>query len=62
MHNRGQFVVSGTRIAEMAVEPEKVVTLTFTPRKEGRFEIGCRLARGEGSHYTAGTRGQRIVN
>ncbi len=62
VHSKGQFAISGTRIAEVAVEPGKTVTLTFTPAKKGRFEIGCHLPTGGGgSHYTAGMKGTLIV-
>ena len=61
VHSRGQFAVSGTRIAEVDVEAGKTVTLTFTPGKKGRFEIGCHLPTGGTSHYTAGMKGQLIV-
>jgi len=61
VHRRYDFVVSGTRLAEVAVEPGKTVTLTFTPGKKGRFEIGCHLPTGRGSHYAAGMKGLLIV-
>ncbi|MDQ7844454.1 MAG: hypothetical protein QN141_08635 [Armatimonadota bacterium] len=61
VHRRYDFVVSGTRLAEVAVEPGKTVTLTFTPVKKGRFEIGCHLPTGGGSHYAAGMKGLFIV-
>lgn len=61
VHSKGQFVVSGTRIAEVGVESGKTVTLTFTPGKRGRFEIGCHLPGAGASHYTAGMKGQLIV-
>jgi uncharacterized cupredoxin-like copper-binding protein len=61
VHSRGMFAISGTRIAEVAVEPGKIVTLTFTPGRRGTFEIGCHLPTGGASHYTAGMKGQLIV-
>jgi uncharacterized cupredoxin-like copper-binding protein len=61
VHSKGMFAISGTRIAEVAVEPGKTVTLTFTPGRKGRFEIGCHLPTGGASHYTAGMKGQLIV-
>ena len=61
VRSRGQFAISGTRIAEVDVEAGKTVTLTFTPGKMGRFEIGCHLPTGGTSHYTAGMKGQLIV-
>ncbi|HXF83492.1 MAG TPA: cupredoxin domain-containing protein [bacterium] len=61
VHRRYDFVVSGTRLAEVAVEPGKTVTLTFTPVKKGRFEIGCHLPAAGGSHYAAGMKGLLIV-
>lgn len=61
-HSRGEFVVSGTRLAEVAVQAGKKVTLTFIPGKKGTFEIGCHLSgHGEASHYTAGMKGTLIV-
>jgi uncharacterized cupredoxin-like copper-binding protein len=62
VHVRGEFVVAGTRLSEVAVEPGKKVTLTFTPARKGTFEIGCHLATGGGgSHYTAGMKGTLVV-
>lgn len=62
IHRRGEFTVSGTRIAEVAVEPGKKVTLTFTPTRKGTFEIGCQLSTGGGgSHAKAGMVGTLIV-
>ncbi|HXF81872.1 MAG TPA: plastocyanin/azurin family copper-binding protein [bacterium] len=61
IHRKYDFVVSGTRVAEVAVEPGKTVTLTFTPVKKGRFEIGCHLPTGGTSHYTAGMKGALTV-
>jgi len=61
VHSKGQFAISGTRVAEVSVETGKTVTLTFTPGKKGRFEIGCHLPTGGTSHYTAGMKGQLIV-
>jgi uncharacterized cupredoxin-like copper-binding protein len=62
VHRRGEFVVSATRIAEVAVEPGKKVTLTFTPTRKGTFEIGCQLSTGGGgSHAKAGMVGTLIV-
>ena len=61
VHSKGQFAISGTRVAEVGVETGKTVTLTFTPGKKGRFEIGCHLPTGGTSHYKAGMKGQLIV-
>ncbi len=62
VHVRGEFVVAGTRLSEIGVEPGKRVTLTFTPTRKGTFEIGCHLATGGGgSHYTAGMKGTLVV-
>lgn len=62
VHSRGEFVVAGTRLSEVAVEPGKKVTLTFTPTRKGTFEIGCHLTGGGGgSHYTAGQKGTLVV-
>ncbi|MDR7521443.1 MAG: hypothetical protein QN168_03155 [Armatimonadota bacterium] len=62
VHRRGDLVVTGTRIAEVGVEPGKRVTLTFTPTRRGTFEIGCHLATGGGgSHYQAGMKGTLVV-
>lgn len=62
IHRRGEFIVSGTRIAEVAVEPGKKVTLTFTPTRKGTFEITCQLSTGGGgSHAQAGMVGTLIV-
>lgn len=61
VHRKNDFAMSGTRVAEVAVNPGMTVTLTFTPVKKGRFEIGCHLPTGGTSHYTAGMKGQLIV-
>jgi uncharacterized cupredoxin-like copper-binding protein len=62
VHRRGEFVVSATRIAEVAVEPGKKVTLTFTPTRKGTFEIACQLSTGGGgSHAKAGMVGTLVV-
>lgn len=62
VHVRGEFIVSGTRIAEVAVETGKKVTLTFTPTKKGTFEIACQLSTaGGGSHAKAGMIGTLVV-
>lgn len=61
VHTRGQFAVSSTSVAEVAVDPGKTVTLTFTPARKGTFEFACLLSTGGGSHYTAGMKGRLIV-
>lgn len=62
VHRRGQFAVAGTSISEVALEPGERITLTFTPKRKGRFEIGCHLRAGAGeSHYNAGMKGLLIV-
>lgn len=62
VHVRGEFVVAGTRLSEIGLEPGKKVTLTFTPTRKGTFEIGCHLATGGGgSHYAAGMKGTLVV-
>lgn len=61
VHTRGEFVVAGTRVSEVGVEPGKKVTLTFTPGRKGTFEIGCHLSTGAASHYTAGMKAKLIV-
>jgi uncharacterized cupredoxin-like copper-binding protein len=62
VHRRGEFVITATRIAEVAVEPGKKVTLTFTPTRKGTVEIACQLSTGGGgSHAQAGMVGTLIV-
>ena len=61
VHSKGQFAISGTRVAEVGVETGKTVTLTFIPSKKGRFEIGCHLPGAGASHFKAGMKGQLIV-
>jgi len=62
LHNRGEFALDVTRLASVAVEPGKVVTLTFTPTKRGTFEIGCQLSTGgAGTHFKAGMGGLFVV-
>jgi uncharacterized cupredoxin-like copper-binding protein len=49
-------------IAEVALEPGKKVTLTFTPTRKGTFEIACQLSTGGGgSHAKAGMVGTLVV-
>lgn len=61
VHSRYEFVVAGTRISEVGVEPGKKVTLTFTPGRKGTFEVGCHLTAGAASHYAAGMKAKLIV-
>ncbi len=61
VHVKDQFIVSGSRIAEVALEPGKTVILTFTPKRKGTFEVGCHLTSGGGSHYRFGMLAQLIV-
>ncbi|MDR7543243.1 MAG: hypothetical protein QN120_03210 [Armatimonadota bacterium] len=62
VHDRGVFVVSGTSVAEVSLEPGQKVTVTFTPSRKGAFEFGCHLATGGGgSHYKAGMKGTLVV-
>ena len=62
VHRRGDFVVSGTRIAEVALGPGEKVTLTFTPTKKGTFVIACQLSTAAGAtHFNAGMGGTLVV-
>lgn len=61
VHSKGFMVVGATRVSEVGVETGKTVTLTFTPVKKGRFEIGCHLPTGGTTHYTAGMKATLIV-
>lgn len=57
VHNRGEFVVGGTHVSEISLEPGKTVRLTFIPQKKGVFEMGCHAT----GHYQAGMKGTLIV-
>jgi len=62
LHNRGEFALDATRLASVAVEPGKVVTLTFTPTRKGTFDFACHLSTaGGGSHFKAGMGGLFVV-
>lgn len=62
LHNRGEYAVDATRLASVAVEPGKVVTLTFTPGRKGTFDFACHLSTaGGGSHFLAGMGGLFVV-
>lgn len=61
VHVRGEWVVAGTRLSEVTLEPGKKATLTFVPRRKGTFEFGCHLTSGGASHYNAGMKGTFIV-
>lgn len=61
VYSRNEFIVAGTSISEITVEPKKKVTLTFVPSKTGTFEFGCPISSGNVDHYKAGMVGTLTV-
>jgi uncharacterized cupredoxin-like copper-binding protein len=61
IYSRNEFIVAGTSISEITLDPGKKATLTFVPSKKGTFEFGCLLSGGNVDHYKAGMIGALIV-
>ena len=60
VYSRNEFIVAGTSISEITLEPGKKAALTFIPSKKGTFEFGCLLASGP-DHYKVGMVGTLTV-
>lgn len=61
VHSRNEFIVAGTSISEISLDPGKKVTLTFIPSKKGTFEFACLATSGNVDHYKAGMIGTLTV-
>ncbi len=62
VHTQREVTVDATRVAGIALEPGKVVTLTFTPTRKGTFEMACQLSTAAGTtHFKAGMGGLLVV-
>lgn len=61
VHSRNEFIVAGTSISEISLDPKKKVTLTFVPSEKGTFEFACLLTSGNVDHYKAGMIGTVTV-
>ncbi len=60
VYSRDEYIVAGTSISEITLEPGKKATLTFIPSKKGTFEFGCLLTSGP-DHYKVGMVGTLTV-
>ncbi|OLD43966.1 MAG: hypothetical protein AUI83_17755 [Armatimonadetes bacterium 13_1_40CM_3_65_7] len=61
VYSRNEFIVAGTSISEITLEPGKKATLTFVPSKKGTFEFACLILGGGVDHYKSGMMGTLIV-
>src|SRR5256712_13944909 len=61
VYSRNEFIVAGTGISEITLEPGKKATLTFVPSKKGTFEFACLILGGGVDHYKSGMMGTLIV-